>query len=209
MENVIPLFPLELVAFPGESVNLHIFEPRYKDLVNDIIDGDRIFGIPPFINKKIEFGTIVKIQSVENLYKDGRMDIITKAEKVFKVLKYDNPGEGKKYAVGYISLISNYSDEDPLMKHNLLEKLDLFFNLIEVVNNVKLKEDLVSFEIIHKLGLPIELEYELLKMEKESERQEYLLNYLDKTIPFLERAKRVKEIVKLNGHFRYFDPLSF
>ena len=53
------------------------------------------------------------------------------------------------------------------------------------------------------------LEYELLKMEKESERQEYLLNYLDKTIPFLERANKVKDIIKSNGHFKYFDPLSF
>ena len=209
MENLIPLFPLELVAFPGEQVNLHIFEPRYKDLVNDIMDGDRVFGIPPFINKKIEFGTLVTLKSVDKIYQDGRMDIKTQAQSVFRILQFDNPGTGKKYAQGYIKFIANYEDEDPLMKKHLIEKLEIFFSLIDVINNVKFDEDLVSFDIIHKIGLPIELEYEMLKMEKESERQEYILNYLDKTIPFLKRANKVKEIIKLNGHFRYYDHLSF
>ena len=64
-------------------------------------------------------------------------------------------------------------------------------------------------EVIHKIGLPLEYEYEILKLEGEIERQEYILNFLDDTIPVLRQAERAKQIIKMNGHFRYFDPISF
>jgi hypothetical protein len=209
MEQRIPLFPLKMVPFPGEEVNLHVFEPRYKDLINDILASDKRFGIPPFIKKNIDYGTLMELTGIKKRYEDGRLDISTRGLKVFKIIQYDNPAEGKSYAEGYVKfLVENYR-EDPLLKYNLIDKLEEFFKLIDESKNVILNESLCSFDIIHKIGLPIEYEYEILKLEGEIERQEYLLNFLDETIPVLRRAEKAKQIIKMNGHFRYFDPISF
>jgi len=208
-EQKIPLFPLKMVPFPGEQVNLHIFEPRYKDLINDILNADKKFGIPPFIKKNIDYGTLMELTGIKKRYDDGRLDISTRGIKVFKIIKYDNPAEGKSYAEGYVQYLTENYTEDPLLKHNLIDKLEEFFKLIDEYNNVNINESLYSYDIIHKIGLPIEYEYEILKLEGEIERQEYILNFLDNTIPVLQQAEKAKQIIKMNGHFRYFDPISF
>jgi hypothetical protein len=209
MEQKIPLFPLKMVPFPGEKVNLHVFEPRYKDLINDILDTNKRFGIAPFIKKNIDYGTLMELTGIKKRYDDGRMDISTRGIKVFKIIKYDNPAEGKSYAEGYVKYLSENEREDPLLKYNLLDKLEEFFKLIDELKNINISEELCSYDIIHKIGLPLEYEYEVLKIEGEIERQEYILNYLDQTIPDLQQAEKVKSIIKMNGHFRYFDPISF
>jgi len=79
----IPLFPLNIVAFPGEEINLHIFEPRYKQLINDCLDNKTTFGIPSYVKSKIDLGTETEICSITKKYPDGRMDIKTRGVKVF------------------------------------------------------------------------------------------------------------------------------
>lgn len=209
MEEKIPLFPLKMVPFPGEMINLHIFEPRYKELVNDILNLEKRFGIPPYINKKIDFGTLMEIKEVVKVYEDGRMDITTNGIKVFKILDYNNPSRGKKYAVGFVEYMENDPAEDPLMKSIFIEKIEEFFVLINEMGNTQVKDEIKSYDVIHKLGLTLEMEYEILKMEREVERQEYIIDYLEKTIPVLRRVEKAKEKIRMNGHFRYFDAINF
>jgi len=209
MEEKIPLFPLKMVPFPGEMINLHIFEPRYKELVNDILNLEKRFGIPPFINKKIDFGTLMEITEVVKVYEDGRMDIITNGIKVFKILDYNNPSKGKNYAEGFVEYMENDPAEDPLMKSIFIEKIEEFFVLINEMGNTQVQDDIKSYDVIHKLGLTLEMEYEILKMEREVERQEYIIDYLEKTIPVLRRVESAKEKIRMNGHFRYFDAINF
>lgn len=209
MEEKIALFPLKMVPFPGEMINLHIFEPRYKDLINDIIDVEKRFGIPPYINKKIDFGTLMEISEVVKVYDDGRMDIITNGIKVFKILDYSNPSKGKKYAEGFVEYLENDPAEDPLMKSIFIEKIEEFIVLINEMGNTQVQDDIKSYDVIHKLGLTLEMEYEILKMEREVERQEYIIDYLEKTIPVLRRVEKAKEKIRMNGHFRYFDAINF
>jgi hypothetical protein len=209
MEEKIPLFPLKMVPFPGEEINLHIFEPRYKDLINDILNQEKRFGIPPYVNKQIDFGTLMEIVKIVNVYEDARMDIITRGIKVFKILDYKNPSSGKKYAEGFVEYLGNDATEDPLMKSIFIEKIEEFFTLINELGKVHIREEVQSFDIIHKLGLTLEMEYEILKMEREVERQEYIIDYLDQTIPVLQRVEKAKEIIRMNGHFKYFDAINF
>ncbi len=209
MEEKIPLFPLKLVPFPGELVNLHIFEPRYKGLINDSLQKDGSFGLPPYINKKIEYGTLMNIVEIVKTYDDGRMDITTKGLKIFRIIDYENPSGGKKYAEGYVDYPDNHTKEDPLMKNIFLEKIEEFFNLINEPGNIPINDDFRSYDVIHQLGLSLEQEYDILILDREIDRQEYVVNYLDKTIPFLVRAKKAKEKIRMNGHFSYFDPINF
>ena len=62
MTNFIPIFPLGIVVYPGEQVNLHIFEPRYKQLINDCFVTKKPFGIPAVLDNNVsEMGTLVKV----------------------------------------------------------------------------------------------------------------------------------------------------
>jgi hypothetical protein len=91
----------------------------------------------------------------------------------------------------------------------MLEKLEEFFSCVEFIGKVSIGEDINVYDVAHKLGLKIEEEYKILGMNREIDRQEFITEYLDKTIPVLKRAEKVREIIKMNGHFRYFDPINF
>ena len=76
MTNFIPIFPLALVVFPDEHLNLHIFEPRYKQLITDCFTNKKPFGIPAVINNKMmDLGMLVEIVEISKIYDDGKMDI--------------------------------------------------------------------------------------------------------------------------------------
>ncbi len=209
MEELIPLFPLKIVAFPNEKLNLHIFEPRYKELLHDIFPGPAKFGIPPYINDHIEFGTLMEVQEISKTYDDGRMDIKTKGLKVFKILDYRNPYNSKKYSAGNVHYIEINFEQDPLQKGYMLDRLEEFYQCIHYNSNLRDAENILSYDIAHHLGLTIEEEYNLLRLVRETERQDFITQYLDKVIPVLKKTEKVFEIIKMNGHFKYFDPIDF
>src|ERR1700744_5183381 len=92
MTNFIPVFPLGIVVYPGEIVNLHIFEPRYKQLVNECHAEGKPFGIPTVIDNKLnEMGTLVKITELVKVYDNGEMDVRALGLNVFRVLELIKP----------------------------------------------------------------------------------------------------------------------
>ena len=90
--------------------------------------------------------------------------------------------------------------------------LDLARELFDVLNisgSVKLIHDITVFDLAHKLGLSPKQQYELLQLERESDRQLYVIEHLEKTIPLMQEMERAKDRIRMNGHFRKFDPLDF
>ncbi|MEK6476508.1 LON peptidase substrate-binding domain-containing protein [Catalinimonas sp. 4WD22] len=208
MENYLPLFPLNLVAFPGENINLHIFEERYKQLINECLENDHPFGIPAYIDKKVEFGTEMYVKKVVKRYEDGRLDITTKATRIFKVMSFVNPVGGKLYAGGEVIYLDNVQDGDADLRAELVELIKDLYNLMNVVKKVEVDEDIATFEIGHKIGLSQEQEYLLLQIEHEKDRQAMIIQHLKKTIPVLREVERTKERIRMNGHFKHFDSLD-
>lgn len=208
MEKMLPLFPLNLVVFPHEELNLHIFEPRYKQLINDCLREKTTFGIPSHVVNKIEFGTEVEITEVAKTYEDGRMDIKTKGLRTFKVINFQNPWQNKDYAGGTVELLETVKDEDPQLKIEILEKAKELFQWLKIENDIDLSTGEI-YTFIHKIGLKPEEEYKLIQIPTQSLRQQFILNHLSKIIPMLERAEKAKEKVKMNGHFKHLDPLKF
>lgn len=206
---LIPLFPLNIVAFPGEIINLHIFEPRYKDLVKDCLKAENVFGIPSYVRNKIEYGTSVKITKVEKIYDDGRMDIITRGLEVFKVNNFKNPYPKKLYAKGDVDFIDLIFDPLPDLQTEMIEKTKELLELINVIGDVQIDFDHTTYDLAHKVGLTLDQEYEVLKLIRESERQQYIINHLNKIIPVLESVEKTKQLIKMNGHFKNFDALDF
>lgn len=204
------LFPLNIVAFPGESVNLHVFEPRYKQLVNDCLKQDGIFGIPSFVNNKIELGTEVHIEEITTKYEDGRMDIKTLGLKVFEVKDYWNPWGDKMYAGGKVTFRQvDQHEVNMSLLFQFKEMCGSLFNWLGEVDTPDISEIGSVFDIGHKIGLKPEEEYELLKMPHEGDRLHYAIRHLKNLLPALERAQDAQERIKQNGHFKHLDPLKF
>ncbi len=210
MQKFLPLFPLNLIAFPMEDLNLHIFEPRYRELINECLDNGTTFGIPTFLDGKLPgFGTEVKILSLSKRYEDGRMDVHTQGIRVFRILDFQNPVEMRLYAGGVVELLPE-PPVSPSVMIGLTERVKTLYNLLGETNSFDVnKPQPYSFQIAHKIGLSLEQEYLLLKMPTEAERQGFLIQHLERIIPVLQEVERTKEKIKLNGHFKNLDPLSF
>ncbi|RED99891.1 LON peptidase substrate-binding domain-containing protein [Marinoscillum furvescens] len=209
MVKEIPLFPLNSVVFPGEELNLHIFEPRYKELVNDCLQTKTTFGIPSYVLTKIEYGTEVEILDVSKRYDDGRMDIKTRGLRVFKVQDFQNPWQNKQYAGGPVELLEVEQDQEESLQLKFSELCRALFEWLHMEEEITISEDTSMYKVIHKIGLKPEEEYILLKMRSERQRQHFVIEHLEQLIPALERAERAKEKIRLNGHFKHFDPLKF
>jgi hypothetical protein len=210
MQKFLPLFPLNLIAFPMEDLNLHIFEPRYRELVNECLDNGTTFGIPTFLDGRLPgFGTEVKILSLSKRYEDGRMDVHTQGIRAFRILDFQNPVEMKLYSGGVVELLPE-PPVSPAVMIGLTERVKTLYNLLGETNSFDVnKPQPYSFQIAHKIGLSLEQEYNLLKIPTEAERQGFLIQHLERIIPVLQEVERTKDRIKLNGHFKNLDPLSF
>jgi Lon protease-like protein len=202
------LFPLNLVAFPGETLNLHVFEPRYKQLIGECLDSGETFGIPAYINNAVDYGTEMSIEKLVKLYEDGRMDISTKAHRVFRVKTFMAQQSHKLYPSGMISLQEDYSYELPDTQDEFFQTLEELFSVMDLNEQVMIHRGISAFEIGHKIGLTLNQEYELLTLRSEKERQVFILGHLRVALPILKQMAKAREVVKMNGHFKFFNPLD-
>jgi len=208
MSYYLPLFPLNLVAFPQEELNLHIFEPRYRQLIDDCWHTSGNFGIPSYVTSKIKYGTEMKITEIFKKYQDGRMDIRTVGQSVFIVKNYTNPWPHKKYAGGEVELMEQVWDQTS-SKLQLLELLDQLYGKLDVGKEISYHLETPVFQLAHKVGLNKEQEYQLLQISHESLRVEFLINHLKDLLPKLEQAESIRDRIRMNGHFRQMDSLDF
>ncbi|MBC8084192.1 MAG: LON peptidase substrate-binding domain-containing protein [Hymenobacter sp.] len=205
------LFPLNLVVFPGEKLNLHIFEPRYRQLVRDCLSEGITFGIPPFLNEAVsQLGTEMQLLDVEKSYASGELDIRTSAVGLFRVEEFYRQAPGKLYAGGLVEDIADDARTDILLQARISEQLQ---QLYDVLGLRKLMQELPAnyriYDVAHHLGLSTEQEYQLLEAQTETERQEIVLEHLEHILPVLLETERLKERVRLNGHFKNLTPPNF
>jgi len=205
----LPLFPLQSVFYPGETVPLHIFEERYKQLIHDCREEAITFGIPVFIDNTVRFGTEVQLVEVVNTYEGGEMDVVCVARQVFKVLTFDNEMEGKRYAGGIVEFLESDNDADSDFRKKVFDKIKRLYDLMSVQFPPTPFNKFNSYAFAHKMGLSFEQEYELLQLTNETERLGFIEQHLDATIAVLEQIDRTKAVIEMNGHFKNFDPLDF
>lgn len=211
MTNFIPIFPLSVIVFPGENLNLHIFEPRYKQLIAECFEQKKPFGIPAVVNKELkELGTLVEVKEIKKLYEDGKMDITTKGVKVFKVLELIKEVPEKLYSGAIVTYPADEDDGNRLLMQKVVQGIKELHKQLQVSKDFKKPEDeLKAFDVAHHMGLNVDEEYELLGLFREVQRQEYLKRHLSKVLPMLAEMDNLKEKVKLNGHFRNLEGFSF
>ena len=205
----LPLFPLQSIFYPGETVPLHIFEERYRQLIQDCRDEAITFGIPVYINKKIEFGVEVQLVEVVNTYEGGEMDGVCVARQVFRVLSFENTLDGKLYAGGIVEFLESDNDADPRLREQVLGKIKTLYELMSVELPEIPTEKFNSYAFAHKMGLSFDQEYQLLQLTNETARLMFIRDHLESTITVLEQINTTKAVIEMNGHFKNFDPLDF
>jgi uncharacterized protein len=211
MTNFIPLFPLAIVVFPGEELNLHIFEPRYKQLVNDCFLAKKSFGIPTVINNVVmEYGTLVEVVEISKTYDNGEMDIKTKASFVFRILEKIQELPDKLYHGAIVNYpVTNYTGSKVLME-KIVEQVRILHTHLNVSKNFKKPDaDLLSFDVAHHAGMSIEDEYQLLEFEQELHRQEFIKRHLQKILAMIGQMDSLKTKIQLNGHFKNLEGFNF
>jgi hypothetical protein len=204
MTNFVPIFPLSLVVFPGEALNLHIFEPRYRQLIREYFDEKKPFGNPAVIKEAVaEYGTTVTITAIVKVYDSGEMDISAEGVAVFRVLELIRQVPEKLYSGAIVNYQESRSDGNRDLMQLLVRHIRELHEFLRVQKQFK-KEDLHldAYDIAHHVGLSLEEEYEFLQLPREIQRQEYLKRHLGKILPLLAEMEALKDKIKLNGHFK-------
>jgi len=205
MTNFVPIFPLDIVVYPGEPLNLHIFEPQYKQLIRECIDAKKPFGLPSVFDKKIgELGTLMEITELVKEYDNGELDIRTKGLKVFRVLEVIKEIPDRLYHGAIVNYPENTMEPgDTNISNLILSEVKRMYELLNVKGKYPEGPDaIISYGIAHFVGLTKEQEYELLGIFTEIQRLEYLRRHLNAIIPVVQELEKVKARVQLNGHFR-------
>ena len=204
MTNFIPIFPLGIVAYPGEQLNLHIFEPGYKQLIKECTEKNKPFGLPPIINNRIgEMGTVMQVLEISKVYDDGKMDIKTLGISIFKILETVGQVPEKLYSGAIVNYPLLTTQGSASLMKKILSKIRQMHRVINIHKDFqKPDEELCSYDVAHHAGLNMEDEYHLLELEHELHRQEFLKRHLEKMQPVITEMNTLKGRVKMNGHFK-------
>lgn len=211
MTNFIPIFPLGIVVYPGEQLNLHIFEPRYKQLIQDCKEKNKPFGIPAVIDNQLQdYGTVVHIKEITNVDENGEMDIKTEGEKVFRILEVIKTIPDKLYSGAIVNYPTNHERGSAEVMRRVVDTIRELHKLLNVQKDFKKgDEHLTTYDLAHHVGFSLKEEYEFLNLLHERQRQEYLKQHLTKIIPMVAEMENLKEKVKLNGHFKNLSAFNF
>lgn len=204
MTNFIPIFPLGIVVFPGEDLNLHIFEPRYKQLITDCFAEAKPFGIPTVLKNGLsERGTLVEVKEIVEVYDDGKLDIKTKGVSVFRILEVVKSIPEKLYSGAIVNYPLNEDRQYVPLLRKVVKSIRHLHGILKLNKSFsKPDEELLSYDIAHHIGLSLDEEYELLGLLREDQRLEYIKRHLNKVLPVVGELEALKERIKLNGHFK-------
>lgn len=199
---LLALFPLELVLFPGAPLPLHIFEPRYKELIAECLEEKKSFGmVRAKDNAVAEVGCTAIILNVNRKYDDGRLDISTEGKQRFSILELNHDRDFLQAEVTWFD-----DEEAPAVANTeVANAIDLHKQLFQVLGHAaEVEENTASVSFYLANALPVDLDFKqaLLEMKSETERLETLIEYYRATIPELEKTMRAREKAGGNGHVR-------
>jgi Lon protease-like protein len=199
--SLIALFPLDVVLFPGAPLPLHIFEPRYKEMVNECIEKKTSFGmVRAKENAVAEVGCTAAILSVNKEYEDGRLDIVTEGKQRFSIVELNHDRSFLQAEVTW------FDDDEPaaIPPSDAATAIELHEQLLDALGQeteeVEPGASLVSFQLAYELPVDLDFKQAILEMKSEAERLETLIEYYRATIPKLEKTLRARDKASGNGH---------
>jgi Lon protease-like protein len=199
--RLIPLFPLNVVVFPGTPLPLHIFEERYKDMVGTAIRENSEFGVVLAREDGIvNAGCTVVVEKLTELHTDGRMDIITRGRQRFEILSLN---EEKEYLQAEVQF---FEDEDfrpaaEELKQQVLSHYQALRQLgaAKEIAEPDAKDPQLSFQLAPAIP-DLNFLSTLLRQRSETGRLRELNNYLEQYIPRQRAIERLRALAPTNGY---------
>ena len=198
----IPLFPLDVVLLPCAELPLHIFEPRYREMVKRCLKGKSEFGMLLSLSKGLaRVGCTAEILEVVKRYPDGRMDIFTVGRAPFRVVELfpDDP-----LLEGQIDYLED--QENPInttVQKELVELYEVCHTLLfdDYPKNIDSRSS-EQFSYVVAATLPMDLlwKQQILELRSEADRQERLVTYLREWAPHLQKTEVLRQRAGGKGH---------
>jgi Lon protease-like protein len=212
----LPIFPLSIVLFPGVPLPLHIFEQRYRQMLNDIRVSNNLFGIsyfdvstsPQEIPPAGHIGCVAEVSETQTL-PDGRSNILTVGVIRYRIEEYVERGD--PYLVARVSFFEDEEDDNELLRNSSREVAETFTRIARAVRTINderaslpdisdTEPQQLSFLVAAAMEVDTDLKQELLEMRSTSERLRRLRDMLARAVSSYEERARIHEMAKGNGH---------
>ena len=199
---LLPLFPLDVVLLPGTPLPLHIFEPRYKEMIGECLANEAPFGVVRALDEGIaEVGCTAEIVTVTKQYPDGRLDLIAEGRKRFEVLELN---QERSFLRAEILLVPD--EPSTPAQEETARAIQVHLEILSLAGAVQdlsaADQSALSFYLAGSLPLDLDFKQKLLAMRSESQRILAIATYLEGILPNLRRASRAREKAGGNGHAR-------
>jgi Lon protease-like protein len=199
---LLPLFPLDVVLLPGTPLPLHIFEPRYKEMIGECRANSMHFGVVRAMDEGMaEVGCTAEIVSVTKEYPDGRLDLIAEGRRRFEVLELNR---ARSFLQAEVLLVPD--EPDASAPEDRARAIQVHLEILSLAGAVQdlsaADQSVLSFYLAGSLPLDLDFKQKLLAMRSESQRIAAVAAYLENIVPNLRRAAKVREKAGGNGHAR-------
>ena len=214
--NELPIFPLPVVLFPGVPLPLHIFEPKYRQMLEDISNFNNLFGLSYFDSSTSdrdlpapgEIGCVAEVTETQT-FPDGRSNILTIGLVRYRIDSYVERGD--PYLVARVSYFEDTDEDDDALIKAAEDVADTFTRIaraVRTINDERLnlpdisdtEPQRLSFLVAAAMEVEVEVKQELLELRSTAERLERLKNMLDRAVEGYEERARIHELAKGNGH---------
>lgn len=212
----LPLFPLPLVLFPGAPLPLHIFEPRYRKMLDDIHAGNNLFGLSYFDSSSSELtcprtgdvGCVAEVTEVQAL-PDGRSNVLTVGVIRFRIEQYIERGD--PYLLARVSFFEDEEEETSALANYAQTVSELFMRIAQAIRTINDERaslpdiadtdpQKLSFLVAAAMETETEVKQELLELTSTAERLLRLSQMLGQAVRHYEVRARIHEVAKGNGH---------
>lgn len=212
----LPMFPLPVILFPGTPLPLHIFEPRYLQMLKDIRITNNLFGVPFFeqgesMENRPTVGAVGCVAELrdEQATPDGRSNILTVGIVRFRLEDYVDAGE--PYFVGEVSYFEDEPEDAELLEPRARAVRDLFLRVAKAVRELAgetiqlpdlpdITPEQLSFFVAAAIDFDAKLKYELLETRSTGERLKRLYELLSQAVNQVEERADIHKIAQTNGH---------
>jgi Lon protease-like protein len=199
--SLLPLFPLDVVLFPGTQLPLHVFEPRYKEMISECLDRKKLFGVVRAKEEGLaEIGCTAEIITVAKKYPDGRMDIVTEGRERFEVMQVNQERPFLQAEVMYLE-----DEPSKASTEEVAQAVKLHGEIVRLAGSpppktAEIENSRLSFSLVGPLPLDLDFKQSLLGMKSEAERVQAIISYCEAILPNLRRTVQARRRAGGNGH---------
>ncbi|HEV3206201.1 MAG TPA: LON peptidase substrate-binding domain-containing protein [Terriglobales bacterium] len=195
--SLLPLFPLDVVLLPGTPLPLHVFEPRYKEMISECLDQKKLFGVVRAKEEGVaEIGCTAEIITVAKKYPDGRLDIVTQGRDRFEIMQVSQERSFLQAEVLYLQ-----DEPGKASAEEIAQAVKLRGEILQLWGvDASEPEERLSFNLVGTLPLDLDFKQTLLGMKSEAERMQAIISYFEAVLPNLRRTAQVRRRAGGNGH---------